>query len=120
MEFPLLSYSFTRNRIENSTNLVGISIIGTNALYMALGLVCTTNGIAYTQKKTIEGYLNYVDHITVKKIISIQCIFVSDRISKLQFSRMQDKIYGSLVTIQYHTKCTNTLYPKLTSKNFSV
>ena len=36
------------------------------------------------------------------------------------FRRMQNKIYRSLVTIQYHTKCTNTLYPKFTSKKISV
>ena len=55
-----------------------------------------------------------------QKIISIQGIFVSDRTTNMQFSGMQNKIYGSLVTIQYHTKCTNPLYPKFTSKKFSV
>ena len=29
---------------------------------------------------------------------------------------MQNSIYGSFVTIQYHTKCTNPLYSKFTSK----
>ena len=33
---------------------------------------------------------------------------------------MQNEIYGSLVTIQYHTKYTEPLYPKFTSKIFSV
>ena len=46
-------------------------------------------------RKTIEGYQNYFDYITVEKIISIQGIFVSDRTTnKLQFSRMQNKTYG--------------------------
>ena len=71
-------------------------------------------------RKTIEVYSNSFDYITVEKIISIQGIFVSDRTTNMPFSRMQNKIYGSLVTIQYHTKCTNPLYPKFTSKKFSV
>ena len=58
------------------------------------------------------------DYITVEKIISIQGIFVSERATNMQFSRMQNKIYGSMVTIQYHTKCTNPLYQKFTSKKF--
>ena len=76
--------------------------------------------IVYILRKTIEGYVNSFDYITVEKIISIQGIFVSDRTTNMQFSRMQNKIHGSLVTIQYHTKCTNPLYPKFTSKKFSV
>ena len=71
-------------------------------------------------RKAIEGYSNSFDYITVEKIISMQGIFVSDRTTNMQFSRMQNKIYGSLVAIQYHTKCTNPLYPKFTSKKFSV
>ena len=71
-------------------------------------------------RKTIEGYQNSFDYITVQKIIYIQGIFVSDRTINMQFSRMQNKIYGSLVTIQYHIKCTNPFYPKFTSKKFSV
>ena len=74
----------------------------------------------YTLRKTIEGYQNYFDYITVAKIISIEGIFVSDRTTNLQYRRMLNKIYGSLVTIRYHTKCTNPLYPKFTSKTFSV
>ena len=35
-------------------------------------------------------------------------------LTNMQFSKMQNKIYGSLVTIQYHTKHTNPLYPKFT------
>ena len=58
--------------------------------------------------------------ITVEKMISIQGICIYDRTTNMQFSRMQNKIYGSLVMIQYHTKCTNPLYLKFTSKKFSV
>ena len=65
-------------------------------------------------------YYNYFNYITLEKIISKQSIFVSDRNTNMQFSKMQNKIYGSLVTIQYHTKCTNPIYPKFTSKKFSV
>ena len=32
---------------------------------------------------------------------------------------MQIEIHGSLVTIQYYTKCTDPLYPKFTSKKIS-
>ena len=48
-----------------------------------------------------------------------QMIFVNDRTIIMQFTKMQIEIYGSLVTIQYHTKCTDPLYPKFTSKKFS-
>ena len=51
-------------------------------------------------RKTIEGYLNYFDYITFEKIFSKQSIFVSDRTNNMQFSNSQNKIYGSLVTIQ--------------------
>ena len=34
----------------------------------------------------------------------------------MQFIKMQIEIHGSLVTIQYYTKCTDPLYPKFTSK----
>ena len=37
----------------------------------------------------------------------------------MKFSKMQNKIYGSLVSKQYHTKCTNPLYPKFTSKKLA-
>ena len=37
----------------------------------------------------------------------------------MKFSEMQNEIYRSVVTIQYNTKCTNPLYPKFTSNNFS-
>ena len=71
-------------------------------------------------RKTIEGYLNYFDNIIFDKIFLKQNIFVSDRTTNMQFSKMQNKIYGPTVMIQYHTKCTNPLYPKFTSKKFSV
>ena len=70
--------------------------------------------------KTIEGHKNSFDYITFEKIISKQIIFVSDRTTNMQISKMQNKIYGPLVMIQYHTKCTNPFYPKFTSKTFSV
>ena len=59
---------------------------------------------------------NSFAYITFQKIISIRSIFVSDRTSYISFSKMQIEIYGSLVTIQYHTKCTNPHYPRFTSK----
>ena len=34
----------------------------------------------------------------------------------MQFTKMQIEIHGSLVTIPYHTKCTDPLYSKFTSK----
>ena len=37
----------------------------------------------------------------------------------MQLSKMPNEIYRSLVTKQYHTKCTNPLYPKFTSNKFS-
>ena len=36
-----------------------------------------------------------------------QSIFVFDRTTNGQFSKMRNEIYGSLVTIQYHAKCNN-------------
>ena len=74
--------------------------------------------LKYTQK-TIEGYSNSFDSITFEKIISIQGVFVYDKTRNMQFRRMQNKVYGSLVTIQYHTKCANPLYQKFTSKKIS-
>ena len=66
----------------------------------------------FTQKKLLK-YIKKFDYITVEKIYSVQGIFVSDGTTNMQFSRMQNKIYGSLVSIQYHTKCTNPLYPNV-------
>ena len=57
--------------------------------------------------------------ITFGNIIFKQNIFVIDRIITMQFTKMQIKIHGSLVTIQYYTKCTDPLYPKFTSKKIS-
>ena len=45
--------------------------------------------------------------------------FVSDRTVTMQFTKMQNEIYGSLLTIQYHIKCTNPLYSKFASNKFS-
>ena len=50
---------------------------------------------------------------------NLQSNFASDRITTMQFSKKQNEMYRSLVTIQYHTKCTNPLYPKFTSKKRS-
>ena len=74
----------------------------------------------YILRKTIEGYLNSFDNIIFDKIIFKQSISVSDRSNNMQFSKIQNKIYGPLVTIQYHTKCTYPHNPKFTSKFFSV
>ena len=70
-------------------------------------------------RKTIEGYQNSFDFITFGNIIFKQIIFVIDRIITMQFTKMQIEIHGSLVTIQYYTKCTDPVYPKFTSKKFS-
>ena len=51
-------------------------------------------------RKTIEGYQNYSDYIAFEKIISKQSIIVSDRTANMQFTKMQNKIYCSFVTIQ--------------------
>ena len=72
-------------------------------------------------RKTTEGYLNSFDNIIFDKIFFKQSIFISDRSTlNMQFSKMQNKIYGSLITIQCNTKCTNPHYPKFTSKKISV
>ena len=59
---------------------------------------------SYILRKTMEGYLNYFDHITFRNIFCKQSKFVSDRTIALQFTKLQNEIHGSLVTIQYHTK----------------
>ena len=61
--------------------------------------------------------------MTFEKVISKQSNVVSDGTINMQFSKhgkIQYEIDGSLVTIQYHTKCTNPLYPKFTSNTFKV
>ena len=58
-------------------------------------------------RKTIEGNKNYFDCNTFEKIISKQDILVSNRNTILQFSKMQNQIYGSLATIPYHAKSTH-------------
>ena len=70
-------------------------------------------------RKTIEGYQNYFVCITFGNIIFKQSNFVSDRTITMQFTKMQNEIYGPLVTIPYHAKCTNPLYPNFTSNKFS-
>ena len=76
-------------------------------------------GVIYILIKTIEGYQNTFDFITFGNIIFKQIIFVIDRIITMQFTKVQIEIHGSLVMIQYYTKCTDHLYPKFTSKKFS-
>ena len=39
-----------------------------------------------------------------------QSIFVFDRTTNLQLSKMQSEIYESLVTIQYHAECIKPLF----------
>ena len=51
-------------------------------------------------RKTIDEYYDSFDYITFEKIISKQSIFVYDRNTNMQFSKMQNKIDGSLVKIQ--------------------
>ena len=70
-------------------------------------------------RKTIEGYLNSFYFIAFEKIIFKQSNFISNRTITMQLSKMQNEIYGSLITLQYHTKCTDPLYPKFTSNKFS-
>ena len=71
-------------------------------------------------RKRIEGYWNSFDYITFGNIIFKQSKFVSERTITMQFTKLQNEIYGSLVTIQYHTKCTYPLYSKFTCNTFSV
>ena len=70
-------------------------------------------------RKTIEEYYNFFDIITFGNIIFKQIIFVIDRIITMQFTKMHIEIHGSLVTIQFYTKCTDPLYPEFTSKKNS-
>ena len=64
-------------------------------------------------EKTIEGYWNPFDFIIFEKIISKKSNIVSDRTTKYAIkNNVKNEIYGSLVTIQHHTKCTNLLSPK--------
>ena len=68
-------------------------------------------------RKTIEGYLSSFYFITFEKTFSNKSMFVSDRTTNMQCSRIQNEIYGSVVTGQYHAKCNNPPYPNVTSKN---
>ena len=90
-----------------------------NALFSGIKGAQASLGSLYAQKKTIEGYSDYFDYKTFEKQNSKQSIIVSDRTANVQFSKLQNKIYRSVVTIQYHTKYTNPLYPKFTSKKIS-
>ena len=57
---------------------------------------------------------------TFEKIISNQSMFVSDRTTNMQVSKMKNKVYWSFVTIQYRTKCNNPLYQKFANNKFCV
>ena len=70
-------------------------------------------------EKQLKDIKNSFDFITFGNMIFKQIITVIDRIITMQFPKMQIEIHGSLVTIQYYTKCTDPLYPKFTSKKFS-
>ena len=72
----------------------------------------------YTEKQ-LKDIKFFFDYIAFGNIIFKQSKFVSDRTITLLLTKMQNEIYGSLVTIQYYTKCTNPLYSKFTSKKFS-
>ena len=50
--------------------------------------------------------------LTIFEKKSKQSSFASDKTTNMQFSAIQNKIYGSLVTIQYHIKCT-TLFTQI-------
>ena len=45
-------------------------------------------------------------------------MLLSDRITNMQFSKTQNAIDGSLVTIQYRAKCNKPLKQKVTSNKF--
>ena len=74
--------------------------------------------INYTQKNNWR-ISKFFWLYNIRNIIFKQIIFVIDRIITMQFTKMQIEIHGSLVTLQYYTKCTDPLYLKFTSKKFS-
>ena len=61
----------------------------------------------------IEGFKGVIE-----KIIFKQSNFVTDRTTTMQFRKMQFEIFGSLVPIQYHSKCTYHLNPNFISLIF--
>ena len=74
--------------------------------------------IIYSEKQ-LKDIKIVLTLLTFWNIIFKENIFVIDRIITMQFTKVQIEIHGPLVTIQYYTKCTDPLYPKFTSKNFS-
>ena len=68
-------------------------------------------------EKQLKDILVLFNYITFEKTISNESIFLSDRTTNMQCSRMQNKIYGSVVTLQYHVKCDNPCYQKSQAKN---
>ena len=76
------------------------------------------HSVVYSEKQ-LKDIKIVLTLLTFWNIIFKENIFVIDRIITMQFTKVQIEIHGSLVTIQYYTKCTDPLYPKFTSKNFS-
>ena len=56
----------------------------------------------YSEKQLKDIKILLTFNITFKKIIFNQSILISYRTTTMQFSKMQNEIYGSLVTIQYN------------------
>ena len=46
-------------------------------------------------------------------------MIISDKTTNMQFSRMQNKIYGSLVTMQYHTNVQTLFTQSSQAKNLT-
>ena len=72
------------------------------------------------KEKQLKDIKILLDFITFYKIISNQSSFVSNRTTIMQCSKIQNEIYRSLVTIQYHAKWNNSLYRKVTSNKFCI
>ena len=82
----------------------------------------TLGALVSTKTKCIKLiFIGKIALVPVAFLMTLSIIYslVSDR-TNIKFSKMQNKINGSSVTIQYHNKCTNLPYPKFTSKTISV
>ena len=64
-------------------------------------------------RKAIEGYSFFLLYYIWENNFQTNT-FVFDRTTNLRFNKMQNEIYGSLVTIQYHAKCSNPFFRKFT------
>ena len=96
--------------VNSATTNLGIF---TNSLHFHIHLHCFALGKFWYYTQKIKTF----DYITFQKICK-RSIFVSDKTAYIQFSNMQIEIYG-LVTIQYHTKCTNRIGLKFTGKELT-